>query len=211
MKTRNSTTRSLVEGALMIALSTILSYITIFNLPHGGGVTLVSMLPLIIMSYRNGTRWGLFTAFVHSLLQLMQGLDNVAYCQTLSAQIGCILLDYILAFTALGLANALGSKFRSGYAKIAVGTVGACLLRFVCSFLSGYVVWKDYGYAFEWLNNFSWGAWATQTLGENALCWFYSFAYNAFYMLPETILTAVVALILYRTAPKIFNFGKIEK
>ena len=55
---------------------------------------------------------------------------------------------------------------RMGLAGIAVGTVVVCLLRFVCSFLSGYIVWKDYDYAFEWLNNFGWGAWFTAHLGE---------------------------------------------
>ena len=205
MKTRNSSVRMLVEGALMIALSTILSEITVFSLPHGGGITLVGMLPIILMSFRNGPKWGLFTAFVHSLIQLFQGLKNLAYCQTLTAQLGCVLFDYILAFTALGLASTLTSRMKKGSLRIAVGTASVCLLRFICSFLSGYIVWKDYDYAFEWLNNISWLAWATESMGENALCWFYSFAYNAFYMIPELILTTIVAVILYRAAPKLFN------
>lgn len=208
MKTRYSKTRVLVEGALMIALSTILSNISLFNLPHGGSITLVSMFPIILMSFRNGPRWGLLTAFVHSLLQLMTGLDNLAYCQTLSAQIGCVLFDYILAFTALGLASMLARPFKSSIAKIGMGTLGACLLRFLCSFISGYVVWKDYDYAFSWLNNFSWAAWATQNLGENALCWFYSLVYNASYMLPEAIITVVAALLMYRAIPQLFNTEK---
>lgn len=200
-----SKTRTLVEGALMIALATVLSYITIFNLPHGGGVTLLSMLPIILMSYRNGIKWGLFTAFVHSLIQLIQGLDNLAYCQTLGAQIGCVLLDYVLAFTALGMAALLAKPFHNKYVGVGMGAASACILRFLCSFLSGYIVWKDYDYAFEWLNNFSWGAWATANLGENALCWFYSFAYNASYMLPETIITVIGALIVFKAAPKLFE------
>ena len=80
-----------------------------------------------------------------------------------------------------------------------------CLLRFLCSFFSGYIVWKDYDYAFEWLNNFGWGAWFTANLGEDALCWFYSFAYNFSYMLPETILTVVGAVVLYKAAPRLFR------
>lgn len=208
MKTRNSSTRMLVEGALMIALSTILSEIAIFSLPHGGDITLVSMLPIVLMSFRNGPRWGLFTAFVHSIIQLFLGLKNLSYCQTITAQIGCVLFDYILAFTALGLASTLAKPFRSATGKIAMGTIGACLLRFLCSFLSGYIVWKDYDYAFEWMNHFSWLAWTTERLGENALCWLYSFAYNAFYMIPEIILTTLVAVLLYRAVPQLFNAEK---
>ncbi len=208
MKTRNSSTRMLVESALMIALSTILSEIVLFPLPHGGDITVVSMLPIILMSFRNGPRWGLFTAFVHSIIQLFLGLKNLGYCQTLTAQVGCVLFDYLLAFTVLGLASTLAKPFHSTTAKIAMGTIGACLLRFLCSFLSGYIVWKDYDYAFEWLNNISWLAWATESMGENALCWFYSFVYNASYMIPEIILTTVVAVLLSRAVPHLFNAEK---
>ena len=208
MKTRTSSTHMLVEGALMIALSTVLSEIPFFKMPNGGDITLVSMLPIILMSFRNGPKWGLFTAFVHSLLQLMLGLNNVAYCKTLTAQIGCILLDYVLAFTVLGLASTLAKPFKNVYAKITMGTIGACVLRFLCSFLSGFLVWRDYKGAFEWLNSFSWLAWATETMGENALCWFYSFMYNAFYMIPETILTTIAIVLLYKAAPKLLNVNK---
>lgn len=102
MKTR-SKTQVLVEGALMIALATVLSYIKLFSLPQGGAITL-EMIPLVLMGLRNGTKWGCFTGFVHGLLQMMLGFENVLYCQTLAAQVGCILLDYLLAFTVLGLA-----------------------------------------------------------------------------------------------------------
>ena len=57
-------------------------------------------------------------------------------------------------------------------------------------------VWKDYDYAFEWMNNFALGATLTELLGENALCWVYSFFYNGTYMLPETALTVAGAVII---------------
>ena len=88
-----SNTRILVEGALMIALATILSMIKIFEMPFGGSVTLLSMLPIVLMSFRHGTRWGLLTAFVHSVLQLVLGFSNIGYCSTFLSQVGCILLD----------------------------------------------------------------------------------------------------------------------
>ena len=76
-----SKTRILVEGALMIALSTVLSMIQIPLMPHGGSITLFSMVPILVMSYRHGAKWGVMTAFVNSLIQLVQGLGNLAYCQ----------------------------------------------------------------------------------------------------------------------------------
>ena len=69
-----SKTRILVEGALMIALSTILSFVIIFRLPFGGSITACCMLPVILVSYRYGTRWGLATAFAFSLIQGIQGI-----------------------------------------------------------------------------------------------------------------------------------------
>ena len=205
MSATHSRTRTLVEAALMIALGTVLSLFPLSLVwTRGGSITLLSMLPIIMMSLRHGTKWGLGTAFLYSLIQFVQGISNLAYCQTVWAQIGCILFDYLLAFTALGLAGAIAKPFKNRLAGVAVGTAVVCLIRFVCSFLSGYIVWKDYETAFEWLSNFGWGAWFNANLGEDALCWFYSFAYNFSYMLPETILTVAGAVVLYKAMPKLF-------
>ena len=197
-----SKTRILVECALMIAVSTVLSFISVPLLPHGGGVTLVSMLPILLVSYRHGLSWGVLAAFLNSLVQFVQGINNLAYCQTIAAQIGCILLDYVLAFTVLGFACLFAKPFRSKAVGVGVSTLIVCLLRYACSVLSGYVVWKDYDYAFDWMSQFRWGAMIV-TMGENALCWLYSFVYNALYMIPETIITAVVAVILVQAVPQL--------
>ena len=77
MSNTYSKTRILVECALMIALSTVLSMIKIIQMPYGGGVTPLSMLPIILVSFRHGTRWGLLTSFVDSVLQLILGLNNL--------------------------------------------------------------------------------------------------------------------------------------
>ncbi len=68
-----SKTRTLVECALMIALGTVLANIKIYSLPNGGSITLLSMLPFIMISFRHGVKWGLFTGFVNSLLQMLLG------------------------------------------------------------------------------------------------------------------------------------------
>lgn len=200
-----SKTRTLVEGALMIALSTVLSMIQIPLMPHGGSITLVSMLPILMMSYRHGAAWGLFTAFVNSLIQFVQGIDNLAYCQTLGAQIGCVLLDYLLAFTVLGLAGVIAKPFRSRLAGIGVSAFAVCLLRYLCSFLSGYIVWKDYDYAFSWMSEIGFSGIAS--MSENALCWLYSAVYNATYMVPEAVITTIAAVALCKAAPKLFEQG----
>lgn len=182
---RNSKTVILVEGAMLIALATALSYLKIFEMPYGGSITL-EMLPLVIMGLRRGAKWGCLTGFVHGLLQMILGFSNVLYCATLLSQIGCIVLDYLLAFTVLGLAAVLAQPFsKNKKAGYIVGSVLAGVLRFACSFLSGWLLWGSYA-----------------PEGMNAA--YYSLVYNGAYMVPDIIILAVVVGILAFTVPKIF-------
>lgn len=206
MTRSNSKTRVLVEGALMVALSAVLSKIEIPLMPHGGSITLFSMVPILLMSYRNGVKWGLMTAFVNSLVQFVQGINNLAYCQTLTAQVGCVLLDYLLAFTVLGLAEAIRQRFARYAVGAGVSAFVVCLLRYLCSFLSGYIVWKDYDYAFSWMSEINFPGIAQ--MSTNGLCWLYSALYNATYMIPEAILTTAVVVLLVKMAPQLFRTDK---
>ena len=185
MTKTNSKTRIIVEGAMLIALATVLSYFKILDMPFGGSITL-EMLPLVIMGLRRGAKWGVLTGFVHGLLQMILGFSNVLYCATLLSQIGCILLDYILAFSALGLAPIFASLIKKNK-KVAyiLGSVCVCVLRFICSFLSGWLLWGSYA-------------------PEGMSAPYYSLIYNGAYMLPDTIILAVVVAILAIVAPKIF-------
>lgn len=203
MVNQRTKTRTLVECALMIALATVLSYIPLFKLPHGGSITLVSMLPIVVIAFRNGTGWSMLSAFVFSLIQLLLGIQDLTYCQTLGAVFGSVLLDFILGFTVLGLAGVIAKPFKNRIAGVCVGTFVVCVLRYLCSFLSGYIVWKDYDYAFSWMTDFGWGQ-QIANMGENALCWLYSAVYNGTYMLPEAVITTVAALLLCKFVPKIF-------
>lgn len=181
--------RTMVECALMIALGTILAQIKLFDMPYGGSVTLLSMLPFILVSYRHGVKWGLATGFVNSLLQMLMGFYPPP-ANTAAALIGVILLDYVLAFSLLGTAQAVAERFKNRAAGIAVGTVWACLLRFLCSFVSGAWLWGSYQSSYEWAQ------------GLNV--WLYSLIYNGSYMLPELVLTTLAMVLLYKAAPKLF-------
>ena len=70
----NDKTRKLTETALLIALGTILSLIQ-FPGPwvNGGSITLCSMLPIIVIGYRYGSRWGLLSGLVYGILQMVLG------------------------------------------------------------------------------------------------------------------------------------------
>lgn len=123
----------LVEGALMIAMAFVLSYIKLYDMPMGGSITL-EMIPLVIMGLRHGVKWGTFTAAVHGIIQLILGFSNVMYCATIPAMIGCVLLDYLFAFTVLGLAGLFLPLFKNKLIGAAVGTAICGALRFLCSF-----------------------------------------------------------------------------
>ena len=194
-------TRTLVEGALMIALSTVLSYFPIYELPHGGSVTFVSMLPIILMSLRHGPKWGLFTAFVHSLIQLFLGLKNLTYCQTLGAQIGCVLLDYVLAFTVLGLGGMFRGKIKNDAVAFTVGSFIAMMLRYLCSFLSGWILWADVVNDAPYMQEVI-GTYipALANVTGTTLAIIYSLVYNGVYMIPEIVLTCVVGFLLVQFA-----------
>ncbi len=173
---RSKSTRILVECAMMIALATALSFVKIIELPQGGSVTCVSMAPLALISFRHGVKWGMLAAFVHSLLQmLIQFYPPPA--NTLIAFAGVILLDYVLAFTALGAAAFFGRPFKSRIAAAAVGSAAGGFIRFICSFLSGILIWGSYA-------------------PEGTPVWLYSLTYNGSYMLPEIALTALASALL---------------
>lgn len=176
-------TKVLVEGAVMVALATVLSYIRVFKLPWGGSITLLSMLPIALFSIRRGLKPGFMASFAFALIQFAQGIGDGLFGWGLTAGmlIACIVLDYLGAFTVLGIA---GIFRKNGIAGWIAGIAVAVGLRFVCHFLSGVVIWGSFGQL--------WDTFYT----ENT--WLYSFVYNACYMLPELIFTIIGAVVLLK-------------
>ena len=64
--------RALCEGAIMVALAYVLSFIKLFELPQGGSID-IGMLPIFLYCARWGFGPGLLASFVYSFLQLLQG------------------------------------------------------------------------------------------------------------------------------------------
>ena len=171
--------RSMIECAMMVALATVLSMIKLYEAPLGGSVTLLSMLPVSVLSIRLGLKWGLTGGFLYAMIQMFLDLGKViSWGLTPTALIGCIIFDYLLAFTVIGLAGAFRSMGRIGM----IGGIALALFGRFCSHLvSGTVifdVWMPEG----WGNPF-----------------IYSVAYNGAYMLPELLFTVAAVMILTRT------------
>ncbi len=182
VKTKRKSIGVLVECAIMVALSTVLSMLKIYEAPLGGSVTLFSMVPIILIAMRHGTLCGLATGFVHAVIQLLLGLGTVAYVPTVGGIILCVLFDYLVAFTAIGFAGSARVFGSKSLVSIVVGILIACVLRYASHVMSGAVVWYEITKLGGW-NDY------VQQVGM----WTYSLVYNMQYMLPETIITLVAA------------------
>ena len=165
-------TRMLCEGALMVALAQILGYLKLAEAPNGGSITF-AMFPIILFAVRWGLRPGLMAGFLFGLLQL---IFDGAYAWGWQS----MLLDYLVAFTPLGLAG----LFRGKSWGLFAGTLAGCLARFAIHYISGVTVYKILAPT-EFLN------W---TFSSPAL---YSLVYTGSYMLPNTIITLLISVVLY--------------
>ena len=168
----------LTESALMLAFAAVLSVIKLIDMPYGGSVTLFSMLPLIIIAYRHGTKWGLLTGLTYGLIQLLLGLDNLSYATSFGAAVAIILFDYLIAFTVLGLGGLFRKLIPHQATALSLGAVFTGVLRYLCHVISGCTVW--YGLSVP--------------TGESIV---YSLGYNL-YMVPEILLLVVGAIYVSR-------------
>lgn len=157
----NLTTKQLVFSAAAIAISIVCSMIKLFEMPMGGSVTLLSMLFVVLIAYWYGPYVGIMTAVAYGLVQFV--MEPIFY--TLPQ----MLLDYPLAFGALGLAGFFGKKKWGLQIGYLVGVAG----RFVFSTLSGVIFFASY--APEGMNP-----------------WVYSILYQGSYLLPEAIVTLIL-------------------
>ena len=210
-------TKRLVNSALLIAIATVLSYLKLFELPFGGTVTIASMMPIVIIGYMYGIRWGVLSAFLFSIVQLLSGMSTVSAFflpgdsqMAVGAAIMICLLDYIIAYTVLGFSGMFKGKFKSRALEIALGAVVVCLARYIVHVISGAIFFGSWA---EWFFADSTGLsqikafdsfckWTMKTFSGNSLSVFYSLIYNISYMLPETVITAILSPIIYKVLEK---------
>ena len=204
-------TKRLTESAMLIALAVVLELVgrmVIPPMPFGGQLTLCSMLPIVLISYRHGVRWGLTAGLGYSLVQMALGADTVTAAfqpgyfgdGTLiaNALIMC-LFDYVLAYTLLGLGGCFRNRIRHSGAALMAGSLVALGCRYLAHIVSGYVLFAGWAEWFFTQEGFpGWGAQLVASLSPKLLGLTYSIVYNGMYMLPEMLLTAVAALLVAR-------------
>ncbi len=153
--------KGLATCGVCIALAFALSFVKLFSMPLGGSVTLCSMLFICIIGYFYGWKYSLSAAFAYGLLQFIQKPEILSVIQ--------VIVDYFLAFTALGLSGFFKNRKYGLYVGFLAGVTG----RFIFQSLSGYVFYAEYA-----------------PEGWNPLL--YSIAYNASYIYAEAAITLII-------------------
>ena len=172
--------RALTEGAILIALAEILSFLPLYKMPWGGSVDL-AMLPIILYCVRWGFGVGMVASFAHAVLQMLfEGGIAIGWQS--------ILGDFIVAYSVLGLAGLFKGNFF-------LGTVVACVARFLVHYVVGATIWAEY---------------MPETFFNMTMTtpWIYSALYNAAYMLPDMVVILVIGAILLKTPAKKYITGQ---
>lgn len=168
--------RALCEGAIMIALAQILSYVK-YELPQGGSIS-PGLIPIFLYCARWGFGPSMVTSLAYAVLQL---IFDGAYAWSIQSIFG----DYLIAFTLLGLGG-LCYKMKGGFYW---GALLATFARFLANYITGATVWAEY------MPEEFFGLTMTSP-------WIYSALYNGFYAVANLALAFVVIALLQRTALK---------
>lgn len=183
---RSKRTLFLVEVPIFTALALLLDMIPFlsFKIWAQGGSVSFAMIPIFIVAFRWGIRGGLLSGFLLGVLQIMFGGYILTPLQGF--------LDYIVAFTAIGLAGAFakpvqntlnGGSGKSSFLYIALGVFLGSGMRFLAHFSGGIVFFAE-------------------AAPEGQPVWLYSLLYNGSYMLPSFILSAVLVFLLFYKQPR---------
>lgn len=169
------TTKKLTVSSIFIALSTVLSLIPLAQMPLGGKLTPLSMLPVCLIGVIYGTGYATIPCLAYGIIQFFLG-GVFGWGLSLGQLIACMLLDYTVAYGCMALSGLFRKK---GIVGIYTSIVIAMVCRFLCHFISGCVLFQS----FDVFNN----------------PYIYSFCYNGAYMLPEIILTVIGTMLLVKT------------
>ena len=213
-------TKRLITTAMLIAIGTVLSLLQVIKLPFGGAVTFASMVPIVIAGYMYGVKWGLVSGFVYAIIQMLTGMDTISAFflpgesqMLIHKAISICIIDYLLAFSVLGFSGIFKGRLKNRALEICLGAVVATALRYIMHIISGVIFfgsWASWFFGDETglsqigaLKGFC--DWALNSLSPAQMSFIYSLVYNGCYMLPEIIITAIVAPLIYKAIEKTVN------
>ncbi|HHZ18373.1 MAG TPA: energy-coupled thiamine transporter ThiT [Acholeplasmataceae bacterium] len=182
--------RFITEVGLFTALGLTLDFLagwySNFIFPSGGSISL-AMVAIFIVSFRWGLKGGLTAGFLVGALQLLYS-EVFGYGFDWKVVTGIVLLDYILAYTACGLAGIFAGKARQksdgsgGLGFVTNGILFAAAIRTLCHIVSGLLFFR------EWIPEF---------ILEDYVWWYWSIIYNLGFMAPSTLLCIIATHALF--------------
>jgi len=203
---QNTRVLKMVESGLLIAIGIILDTFFKFEAPwaYGGSITLCSMLPLVLISYKYGVKWGCLAGLAHGLITMMISGGRAGGLAAMIEENGglklfllIMLFDYILAFSIIGLSGLAKKWAKTLSGALIGGSILGLFGRFLMHIISGCLFFGEWA---EWfftdMVTAQWGQTILNTFSGKALSFVYSVVYNGLYMIPEMILTAVAAGII---------------
>ena len=179
MTNKRRSVRMLTEGAILIALAEILSFLPLYKLPWGGSIDF-AMLPIVLFCCRWDFGPAMLVSTAHGILQMLfEGGIAIGWQS--------ILGDYLIAYAVLGVAGLCKGNFL-------LGTVAACAARFLVHYVVGATIWAEY------MPEVFFGMTMTTP-------WLYSALYNGAYMLPDMVMLLVVYFLLCKTQLGVYFRG----
>ena len=179
MTNKRRSVRMLTEGAILIAVAEILSFLPLYKLPWGGSIDF-AMLPIVLFCCRWGFGPAMLVSTAHGVLQMLfEGGIAIGWQS--------ILGDYLIAYAVLGIAGLCKGNFL-------LGTVAACTARFLVHYVVGATIWAEY------MPEVFFGMTMTTP-------WLYSALYNGAYMLPDMVMLLAVYFLLCKTPLSIYFKG----
>lgn len=202
-------TKRLTESAMLLAVAIILELLSKTFIPEmtfGGQLTIVSMLPVVLISYRHGMKWGFLASVTYALIEMVIGAGTIsaAFLPSSDSYMGTsallmVLLDYLVAYTLLGLGGIFRNRIKNPGLSLMCGSLVALGARYLAHIASGYILYASWAEWFFTQDGFpTWGTQLVESLNPTVLGLVYSVVYNGMYMIPEMIFTAIAAVLIAR-------------
>ena len=157
-------TKQIAFSAVAMALAFVTSNLKVLHMPMGGSVTLFSMFFITLIGYLYGPVIGIMVGVAYGLLQMVIDPYIISLPQ--------MLVDYPLAFGALGISGFFCNKRKGLITGYAAGVLG----RYFFAVLSGVIFF---------------GMYAPENMGP----FVYSLAYNGAYLGLEAAITIALLLV----------------
>ncbi len=167
----------MVNSAMTVAISTLIGFMPVFRLPFGGSVTIGKLIPVVFFSFNYGCKAGMFVGLTCGIIKMIL-MFHVPPVKTFSVFAIVVLSDYLIPYVLTGaVTGVLSKRMNNKKSAIIVSLIFSNILRFICLFISGVVVWNQY-------------------IPNQYNIWIYSLIYNLIYIVPETLISLIVGKLL---------------